>query len=235
MFGQYSNTFSGRKTKRDMLQRLASEGKTIDHKKAVKIENNTLSYTDENGDSVIRLHNTDIIRTSANGKKITVFTGGWNTLTTRDRLNGHLPFSVYTQGGTLFVRTAKGTFPIGDQPVTFSASGECLTKRALASLKTIAGYKLLIKQWTDRAKRGDIADPAGDPWIPLGTLPSKDVALDWLKTGYVTQHAILSALKWAGYQDVALQMTAHDLQRKREIPSHFMNAVRRYFKAALQI
>lgn len=235
MFGQYSNTFDGRKTKRDMLERLASEGKTIDPKKAVKIENNTLAYTDENGDSVIRLHNTDIIRTSANGKKITVFTGGWNTVTTRDRLHGHLPFSVYTQGGTLFIRTAKGTFPIGDKPVTFAPTGECLTKRNLASLKTIAGYKLLIKQWTDRAKRGDIADPAGDPWIPLGTLPSKDVALDWLKTGYVTQHAILSALRWAGYQDMALAMAQHDLQKGISLSNHYMSAVRRYFKAALKI
>ena len=79
MFGQYSNTFDGRKTKRDMLERLASEGKTIDPKKAVKIENNTLSYTDENGDSYFTgcvemgvssfIGNTFIVR-SNNGKRV---------------------------------------------------------------------------------------------------------------------------------------------------------------------
>ncbi len=235
MFGQYSSDSVGKRTKGQMLADLANEGRTIDAKTARMVENNTLSYTDENGDKVIRLHRTDIIRIHAKGKKVTLFTGGYNTVTTRDRMRGYSPFSVYTEKGIAYVNTPVGRFPIGDSPITFSSDGKCLTKRALASVKQIEAYKLLLAKWIKKAVKGDISNPAGDPWLPLGKLPSKDVALDWLETGYVTRHAILSGIKWAGYQDVALAMTVHDLDNGRPVPSHFMNAVRRYFKAALKI
>jgi len=50
----------------------------------------------------IRLHNTDILRFFADGR-VELNTGGWNTVTTRDRLSSYLPrpWHVWSERGTL--------------------------------------------------------------------------------------------------------------------------------------
>lgn len=68
-----------RRTKREIMSGVdCTECKIIDH--------NTVEYMRENGDRVIRLHLTDIVTFKPNGT-IILNTGGWNTVTTRDRIN----------------------------------------------------------------------------------------------------------------------------------------------------
>ncbi len=64
----------------------------------------TTIRTDTNGTHV-RYHSTDVV--SFNDKTITLRTGGWNTATTRLRMNQasnqfHLGFSVYQKAGRLY-------------------------------------------------------------------------------------------------------------------------------------
>jgi hypothetical protein len=55
-----------------------------------KIANNTRLIRRGRFDIAVRLHSTDII-TFHNDGRIDVFTGGWDTVTTRDRINRYLP------------------------------------------------------------------------------------------------------------------------------------------------
>lgn len=71
-----------RRTKREIMAGVdCTESHFIDH--------NTVEYWRENGDRVIRLHDTDIVTFKPNGRVI-LNTGGWNTITTRDRINKQL-------------------------------------------------------------------------------------------------------------------------------------------------
>jgi len=63
------------------------------------VKNNTRLTTYKNGDKVLKLHSTDIIKWQ--GNNIILNTGGWNTMTTRARFNQFLPdgISVFRQKG----------------------------------------------------------------------------------------------------------------------------------------
>lgn len=61
----------------------------IDCIKSRIIDNNTVRYETENGDTIIRLHLTDIITFKPNGDTI-IHVGGWQTITTKDRINKFL-------------------------------------------------------------------------------------------------------------------------------------------------
>jgi len=58
-------------------------------KKSRKLTNNT--YLERDGkDICVRLHRTNILRFKPDGR-IIVVTGGWETVTTKDRINRYLP------------------------------------------------------------------------------------------------------------------------------------------------
>lgn len=65
-----------------------------DSVKSKLVGNNTVEYFKANGDRVVRLHSTDIIIFKPNGM-VLLNSGGWKTVTTKDRLNsfltGHFP------------------------------------------------------------------------------------------------------------------------------------------------
>lgn len=57
-----------------------------------KIDRNT--YLIDRGDHIaVRLHQTDIVKLYANGE-VVLNTGGWETVTTKDRMNRYSPFYV---------------------------------------------------------------------------------------------------------------------------------------------
>jgi hypothetical protein len=66
-----------------------------------KLDDNTYLRLDSGGDFKVKFHNTDIITVHADDS-FTVTIDGWNTVTTRKRLNDLLPGRFYTQKGTLY-------------------------------------------------------------------------------------------------------------------------------------
>jgi len=68
------------------------------------VKNNTRLTIYKNGDKVLRLHNTDIIKWQ--GNKIILNSGGWDTMTTRARFNeflGASGYNVFRKNGKTFV------------------------------------------------------------------------------------------------------------------------------------
>jgi hypothetical protein len=73
-----------------------------------KVKNNTRLTVYTNGDKVLRLHSTDIIKWQ--GNKIILNTGGWDTVTTRSRFNEFLSgygIAVYRKKGKTKVYDTK--------------------------------------------------------------------------------------------------------------------------------
>lgn len=72
------------------------------------IQRNTFEYHRPNGDRAIRFHVTDIIVYHADGR-ITLDSGGWKTMSTKDRINSHLRgYNVGSDRGTWFVYASDG-------------------------------------------------------------------------------------------------------------------------------
>ena len=72
-----------KKTKSQIMQ-------GVEYVSSKVVANNTIEYIRANGDRVIRLHHTDIVTFKENGD-IVLNTGGWKTVTTKDRINKFLP------------------------------------------------------------------------------------------------------------------------------------------------
>lgn len=71
-----------RRTKRDIMDGVdCTESKLIDH--------STVEYLRVDGTRVVRLHKTDIVTVRTDGT-VVLNSGGWNTVTTRDRINDQL-------------------------------------------------------------------------------------------------------------------------------------------------
>jgi hypothetical protein len=74
----------------------------IEFDNAKLIGHSTLEYTRTDGVRVIRFHRTDVAFHNPDGS-VTVTTGGFETVTTKRRINENLPHgSIYSERGTLF-------------------------------------------------------------------------------------------------------------------------------------
>jgi len=69
-----------------------------------KIGNNTFEITYENGDRAIRLHYTDVVTTHPDGS-YTLDSGGWDTVTTKQRMNQYSNASVWQEGYTWYAQS----------------------------------------------------------------------------------------------------------------------------------
>ena len=116
-FGQLdATTAPPRRSRRTMLSALAGDYAnrvTASTQPAL----NTLRAELDDGGVIWVLHDTIVFQRHANGAA-TLSTGGWNTRTTRDRINmalradgppGRYPASVFTSRGTLYLRRWDGT------------------------------------------------------------------------------------------------------------------------------
>jgi hypothetical protein len=83
-----------------------------------KIDNNTIMYTDQDNWLCYRLHNTDVVKRK--GNTVIINTGGWDTLTTRDRINKYAaPVRVWRERGVTYAGDGKSAPIELDRTATF--------------------------------------------------------------------------------------------------------------------
>lgn len=89
-----------RHTKKEIMAGVESrdKGKLIDH--------NTVEYHRADGTKVVRLHFTDIITLHLDGS-ITLNSGGWKTVTTKERLNKFSGFSIFQEKNIWYISVVK--------------------------------------------------------------------------------------------------------------------------------
>lgn len=194
---------------------------------------NTLDYTMENGLRRVRLHETDILTFRPN--MITLNTGGYNTKTTRERMNDALrPFKiqVFTHKGIIHARTEFGTFKFKDEltidlkrkKVTGAMTDEAAKKLDKAISAYLAKYKKTgIPKLIEKS--------AGDPWVfpdKYGKIDAH-IVKDWIKTGYVHMRMVGLALEFAGLRDPAMYIRLTGAKWD----AMMTRRVRRYVRACL--
>lgn len=185
--------------------------------------NNTVVYKTEDGRTVYRLHNTDIV-TVLKGT-VTLNTGGWNTSTTFSRINRILGdlgihWRVTQRGGQPIIISGWGAPKAGQYVLVdglqINSKGEISKKYQkhsdVQSRKNAAMLKRIDK-YIDHIKKIAMKDgiplpDSGDCWCCLlqtedgktmGDMMNDDHILMHMKEKYVPGALIWNAMKEAGY------------------------------------
>lgn len=135
----------------------ASEQLTGRCKDRRKLCNNTYLLRRDKDTIAVRLHETDIVTFFADGD-IDIYTGGWNTVTTKDRINGYSPVRVYSEHGHMFAHY--GDWDKGET-VAFTGNGVKLSSGKLIG-KSADAARQEIREELNEARR----EPArANAWI----------------------------------------------------------------------
>lgn len=78
-----------------------------------KIGNNTYAEILYDGSVGIKLHNTYVVKINPNGT-YTLNSGGWQTVTTKDRINQYSPKRVYQKDFQWYIRMNDKDYPFMD-------------------------------------------------------------------------------------------------------------------------
>lgn len=183
-------------------------------------ERNTYHYTTPEGDTVTRLHKTDIVRVSKRGT-ITLDSGGWRTMTTSDRMNAALRPHGYcivkNRAGWQVARlrdpdaglwcesnagASRVYYTDGMKlPQAFSARNLAKAEKQAAR---DAKLKAAIKRFADKLTRDNWPMPSGgDCWVCQGMSPGDGHLREHIKQGYLHGTLLENAIAWAGYNPAA--------------------------------
>ena len=221
------NHATGRKTKAEIMGDAPAVSSRF-------IARNTVEWKSADGSRYIRLHETDILSFHADGR-ISVYTGGLYTVTTRGRLNSFAPdgFRFWTHKGVLHCSAPgkasavpfRERLEIGKRGALRSDTGPD-NGRAERDRRLIDSYMAKLR------RMGEIPRPdGGDPWISpdpkTGKFP-ESIVRDWLREKYVFGSLSVAAGRYAGLTDTGiawLMFNGSDATTRRRI--------RRYLRACL--
>ena len=135
--------FKGKRSMKDIMRNVDPETLTWKRKRA----NNTVEYATKDGTRYIRLHDTDIITFLPNGD-IMLDSGGWQTVTTKDRMNRFLDCGKICQERKiwyLWMKDKKYTYKDGmviheDGSVSGAGSADKLKNIQKQIKKYVDGY-----------------------------------------------------------------------------------------------
>ena len=198
------------------------------------IARNTLDYTDADGVRRVRLHDTDILTVYPHGG-FTVSTGGFNTKTTRGRLDDVLPrpWTVYTDKGRIHLRNREtgATWPFLET-ITVTRIGTVKSDVKPEKLdrltKLVDAYMALYR------KQGlpSADESGGDPWA-IGSV-SRETMMDWLRTKYRFRLMFVLACRYAGFKDTGILFWLDQIDRRGgKLDRTDLRRIRRYIRACL--
>lgn len=226
---------------------------TLEQRKTWKpkiVARNTFKY-EKDGATVIRLHGTDVVEKRTDGSCV-LNSGGWRTVTTKDRMQSHMPdgYALLQEKGIWYVVKIDHGYawdktnprvPYFDGieiPKCFVASGKSGEKELAKQEKE----RLAIRKFVARLdKLQCLPDPSsGDCFYcqmrtvkegkPLGeAIGDSDHIRSHIKEGYLHGSLILNALRFVGYRDPQFigALENQDMARGKK-PTRIKRALKRY-------
>jgi hypothetical protein len=203
---------------------------TIKATKARIVKRNTFARQ-EGDETVIRLHGTDIVRKRANGS-VVLNSAGWKTVTTKDRMNDHMPagFMLQQEKGQWYVGKGWGDenrVPYFDGFVVPDDYAKPRQVGAKVAKKEDALRKQIRKFVCDVPLKGPFPEPSnGDCWYcRMQTKDGKSLGdaigdtehiRAHIKERYMFGSLLVNAMRWAGRRrpEILYQMGAGDLVRR---------------------
>ena len=212
------------------------------------VARNTFKF-ERDGETVIRLHGTDVVRRLPDGSAI-LNSNGWRTVTTKDRMNANMPAGahLYSERGQWWIsdcqwgREKRVAFFDGIQvpQCLDSAKSKAKSEREENAQKKLRAQ---IKRFVGKlAKLECLPEPSqGDCWFCcLRDASGKTMGQHGDDTGHILEHVregylhgslIWNALVWAGYRDPAFIWQTENHYRARGDFKHAdwaRRALRRY-------
>lgn len=229
------------------------------YRAAKKVARNTWDYVGADGLRRIRLHNTDIVEFLPRGR-VRLNTGGWRSLTTKDRMGTHSGFDVWSKRGQWIVMdryqgedVPRRSVPFYDGivlPDAFAASA----KKAEREAARVAKVRKQIKAFCDYAATLDSYPLPNDGdclicWMqaeppatnhnggfetPGQTGPGGDThhLMEHMREKYVHGMLLVNALRWAGYPETGL---GFHLRFKPKRGDTVTRSLRRYLQRKLGV
>lgn len=217
-----------------------------------RVANNTVRYQHADGTTRWRLHNTDIVTRDANGV-FTLNTGGWKTVTTKERINTFAPVDIWSERGTWFVGTSKTTSvpffdgmrvasdgkPLDPPAIDATAANKKLRKDINAFCKLVDTVPVL-----PHPELGDCllcmvaAHDSGQQGGRFGVHSgmSKATHTDHLAShieeGYLHGTLLVNAMRAAGYRDDQIGVHYAMANGRNNTREFFKRALRRYLLRA---
>lgn len=171
-----------------------------------KLANNTYLNPRDDGGFGIRLHSTDVVVYYPD--RIVLDSGGWKTVTTKDRINCFSPFRVWSERGVWFVSNGRSGNPVPfADGLTYRAEqgfdSETVGEDPKAQNKLRRQASRFSKAYMDAFVRGEVPAPSnGDCWGCLmvatdGTRPmgGSGHMLEHLQENYFVPSMLVNATK----------------------------------------
>ena len=230
MLANHSYRYVPRLSKREMLAAISGP-----ISRASQPCRNTLEYTDSRGARVIMFHKTAILTFPQKGG-FKIDTGGWNTVTTRDRLNKFLPepWRVHTKKGYLHLRNYDEATPkvLFTRTIQVKPDGTvCSDTRSEKAEALRAKVGRYIKLYRERGLP-TAEESGGDPWV--AGVVDRGVMLDWIRTGYRHRRLFTLALEFAGATPLGqyIRLNAVDGDGGK-LRAYDLRQIQRYVRACL--
>jgi hypothetical protein len=176
-----------------------------------KVANNTYLERRDDETVALRLHATDVV--TFRPGTITLDTGGWRTVTTKNRINYALP--VFSDKGTWYVGDYRdGTRHVYADGITFTEAGSLVGDEAVDPTDEAAAMKKRITAFVKLAgetfEAGMPTPSTGDCWYCMMRTETGRTLGDWaagdhdhllghMDEGYVVPSLLVNAVVEAGY------------------------------------
>lgn len=193
----------------------------IEGNKAAKIGSNTTIRFDKDSNVIVRLYATDIATFTP--EYIVVNTGGFNTVTTRDRLNQVLPFGAYTE---------KNILKINGQPINITGKFTYEGAPVETDADTLTAKKALWKEidkLIDAYLENPVEPQTGDCFYCSMFGATSDCILSHIAAKYAHGSLYVNAMRAAGYQDAGIRYYFEDLKKYRR-KDIVKRAMRKYLR-----
>lgn len=171
--------------------------------------NTTARLINEGKDVAIKLHDTDIITLNSD-TTYTLNSGGWQSMTTKERINRYTPAGISQKAGIWYMKDGSLFY----DGMLINSDGLPLkpkqSKKYEQKLKAIkADAKQYATAYVNKLKMGEIPVPSGgDCWACLMRGPKGDEAFkgsghirDHIDECYYVPSLLVNAGRAAGYQD----------------------------------
>ena len=215
------------RTKKDILANVTKE-----FKNSKKVANNTLRIEYSDGCIAIRLHDTDVVTEKDN--VFTLNSGGWRSVTTKERMNSYSPARVFQK---------KSIWYIGDNEffdgIQIDKFGNVLNPKGVIDHDRVKKTLNRIAKYIKLITKDNLPTPnAGDCWyclmkdkdgVTMGDFSSNTDHLEsHLDEGYIPGALLANAMKEAGYRDEQI-----GFHYSLKIHETFQRSVRKYLKRRL--
>jgi hypothetical protein len=201
------------------------------------VANNTRIHRLGNGDIAIKLHATDVVTYCFNGPVI-LNSGGWKTVTTKDRINRFSPscISLFQTGGQWYV-SMNGVKHAYCDNMKIDKDGRILFGSTADYQKTRRINRLLDKYIEKMLKLPELPFPEdGDCFICRFAGSDSGCLEAHLEEKYVHGSLIWNAIKARSYgsPELVMQMRANGWKNgERRVKTDVARDVRRFFRAKL--